>query len=239
METIEKDPLQETIENLLFAAQFYYEDITEWPFHNYQHMLETLKATTDIADECASNGLILNRRVLYAAAVFHDAGYHSEEALKFKCKEKYSAHLAAMVLPELDYSPEEIKHVQECIMATEYNIGDPKLEAKERLFWQHSDEAKALVRADLINMTWDYREAKQKMIDFWYESKYKDPKIVFTNWAPKAIKILRGYNSRYLALGPWDKIEGHESKFHVLVDGNIIRLEKDIPAIAAELELAA
>lgn len=234
METIEHEPLQVTVKRLMYVATPLYSHAPEeWPYHNYEHAGKTFEAVMDIADIAEEYGVKLDRRVLAAAAWLHDANFHLPLPPQFSSKEEWSAEIAANLLPAIGYTDSEIEHVKECIMAT--RIGSPEEEARLKL----SLEAKAVVRADLANVVSDYKVMRSKTIALYKEGQLCGSQKSFTEWAPISISILRAYASRDLSLGTWDIIGGTEYRFEFLATGNIVRLEKDIPAIAAELELAA
>lgn len=119
METlIEERPYTKEFESALIdtARQF----SIDLDGHGFDHELEVFEESMHNADFCEKNGAPVNRRVLAAAALFHDAGFHEDSSHRFKTKEEYSAHILSRVGPWLGMDEDEIKAAEKCIVeATE------------------------------------------------------------------------------------------------------------------------
>ena len=102
------------------VAKTHYEP--KLPYHNFEHILNTLAFGNKILKDCYRENVVLNKNIVYLAILFHDAGYSKDHTcLGFETKEKYSADLAEYVLLREKYSPTEIESVKEAILSTEKN----------------------------------------------------------------------------------------------------------------------
>jgi HD superfamily phosphodiesterase len=105
-------------------------------YHNTQHTRDVLSSSEDLAatENLSDYDLLL----LKTAAIYHDAGFlqvytgHEEESCK----------MAAAILPDFDYSPEDIQEICRMIRAT-HLPQEP-----------HDKKSKILCDADLYYIFW-------------------------------------------------------------------------------------
>jgi len=95
------------------SAKKYYSEI---PYHNFEHALHVAKKSEEIAEQCEKEGISISKKVIFYAALFHDAGY--AEKSEFQSKEEYSAYLAGKALETLGVDKETIIKVKQAIIAT-------------------------------------------------------------------------------------------------------------------------
>lgn len=126
-------------------AQSYYRSL---PFHNFTHAREVLWASMELADQCAENGLDVNRKLIPPTSLFHDAEYHTDHKDRgSSTKEKLAARIFQEHAPKYGLSPGDVALGTQMITATHLD-GKPI-----------TTEDKILVRADLQNIGGDYRNS--------------------------------------------------------------------------------
>lgn len=160
-------------------AERYYTDL---PYHNFEHAKGVAERASVLADRALDEGVLVNKDVVYYAALFHDAGYHEDhKALGFETKEDYSIDIAQRELSDLSIDPQIIEEVVACIEATKkdssaetdeaklvrladiYNIGENDDEAGYEVFLANSVKLRAEAeQMSGVTMTWD--EFKEKQI---------------------------------------------------------------------------
>jgi HD superfamily phosphodiesterase len=126
------------------------------PYHNWQHALQTLWGTMTLADKHNGDEPV-NRKVLIASALFHDAGFnhtddqrgtHMVNGIKqVKSKELHAAEIFANHSDKYALSENEKIGVYRAILATEHEGMRPP----------QSTEEKILVRADLQKIGGHFR----------------------------------------------------------------------------------
>ncbi len=79
--------------------------------HNMDHFLDVARIAVIMA---ADEGLILERGIIYAAALLHDIG-RGEQYRSKTPHEEASAGLAPAILADCDFSDEEIRNISEAI----------------------------------------------------------------------------------------------------------------------------
>ena len=78
--------------------------------HDLTHFLDTARIAYI---DCLENNLPLNREIIYAAALLHDIGRAYDNARH----EAVSVELAAQILPECGFEPEDISLITRAIAA--------------------------------------------------------------------------------------------------------------------------
>ena len=152
MESSQKEIYLPLVDRLADTARELYDD--SLPYHNFAHAVEVLNESMRLADLCTENGIYVNRRVLAAAALLHDANYYQDSANRFKTKEEYSQYIARNILPFFDYDIEEIELVEDCIKGTELGMSCTSIEAK------------IIRRADIGNVSRNREELLAKTLAF-------------------------------------------------------------------------
>lgn len=168
---------------------------TDLPYHNFDHVMETLETAMEIVWECFSLGIKVDVQVIYYAMLFHDAGYHEDHKNKdFSRKEAYSAHLAEKELKGYDFDKEFIDKVKDCILGTHM---DEELKTKEE---------KIVRSADIFNISDEYNIFLDKNITLKKEAENMSGKeIDWEDWKNQTKEILDKYLSQELMIG--DDIE--------------------------------
>jgi hypothetical protein len=185
-----------TVEQLDLIWNHAEQQYTNLPFHNFEHACETLFAAMDLADFCEKNGVRINRRVLIAGSLFHDAGFQDDEKT-FGCesKEEHSASIFEGFAPEYGFE-DETGLVKSTIMSTDSGATPQTLEDK------------ILVRADLINVCAGFPYFISKTGLLWEERKVLNEgqrtPIDFLKFVVDNIRILDKYFSNDLSLGNFD-----------------------------------
>jgi len=153
METlVEEKPYTKEFETTLIdtARQF----SIDLDGHGFDHELDVFEESMHNADFCEKNGIRVNRRVLTAAALFHDAGFHEDSSHRFITKEEYSAYILSRVGAWLGMDEEEIKVAEKCI-----------IEATEQGQHCSTIEAKCLRRGDLASSAQPRRKFMKRSLN--------------------------------------------------------------------------
>lgn len=168
---------------------------TDLPYHNFDHVMETLETAMEIVWECFSLGIKVDVQVIYYAMLLHDAGFHEDHKEKgFDTKEAYSAHLAEKELKNYNFNQDFIDKVKKCILGTHM---DAELKTKEE---------KIVRSADIYNISDDYNIFLDKNITLKKEVEDMSRKeIDWSDWKDNTKKILDKYLSHDLIIN--DDIE--------------------------------
>ena len=182
----EKKQLQDIWED----AQKYYSDL---PYHNFHHVTETLVIANNLAHECEQNGVVVDRKALTLATLFHDAGFGEDhQELGFDSKEEYSASIFLEKADLYGLTAAEAVTGNNAILATKFG-NQPQ-----------SIEDTIIVRADLDNVAGDYDGFILKTNQLRAEAKqlggYKGDAI----FAATSIRVLSEYVRNDLSLGDWE-----------------------------------
>jgi len=190
---IEYQPLtNEFLFELTNIAQKQYIDL---PFHNFKHAQDVFDESVRLADFCEENSVRVNRRVLAAAALLHDAGYHVDSGYGFETKERYSVYLAKEICTKLGMSEEEIEAVDVCIMGTEPGQDCPSIESK------------IIRRSDLANFAGPWRKFIKRSLDYTRdEIQLKGVHIAWSDICERTKYVASLYlDEENLSLGDFDK----------------------------------
>jgi hypothetical protein len=184
------------------------------PYHNFEHIEETLAAAVVITGRCAAENIRINNEVVYYALLFHDAGYHEDHrALGFDTKEAYSATLAEKVLVEFAIVEPQIRKTVGAIRATERDASFISVEQK------------AVRAADLSGMAAPYEEFLLKSLKL-----KREFEIIYGNslewraWQETSREVLSFYLSQEIRLTSYFHNEFGESGFHSALRENLRRL---------------
>lgn len=190
MDLVDVDPFSE--QALYQTAEQLYADLL---YHNFGHARDdVLPEALSLADKCEENGQPVNRRVLVAAALFHDAGFHINSSDRFKSKEDYSQYIADHVLPWLGYTEEEIEQVNICIAGTERGNTCPTIESK------------ILRRSDIFNVSQDKVRFLTSSVRYAREIVSVSGKIItWQGFCDETKRVFDDYlKEEDLSLGEWD-----------------------------------
>jgi hypothetical protein len=188
------------------------------PYHNFDHIQETLAAATIIAERCQTEHIRLDTKVVYYALLFHDAGYQDDhKSLGFATKEAYSAKLADDVLTEFAVPSAVIRKTIAAILATE----------RDGNFI--SAEQKAVRAADLSGMAADYPEFLTKSLRLKREFEIINGKAIhWRGWQENSSEVLGFYLAQDIRLTSYFHNESGESEFHTALRENIRRLLAEV-----------
>lgn len=170
----------------------------ELHYHNFQHGVTVAWRTMEIIDEYEPKGVIFNRKAVIGAALVHDAAYHKDhQALGYTSKKA----LAAAIYASLGY-----KYNFEC---AEIQIGNQAIAATKAYTKPMSNEAVAMVRADLGPVGQDYSLSKQDTDLLRAEDKLlkqrQSKRFNELEFMGKSIWALLGYAIQDLSLEPDDQ----------------------------------
>ena len=164
----------EKTESVEETASRYYVEI---PFHNFDHIKDTLRYAEGVMEECEKEGVAVNKEVVRKALLFHDAGYQENNKYKgFATREEYSASIAEKELEKAGYSLEFIEDVKKAIMST----------LKNGKF--STNEQKLVRMADISNMVGEYEKFLDYNISLKKEIKYTSNENYSWNEWKKATK---------------------------------------------------
>lgn len=191
------------------------------PYHNFEHVIQTVKNAEIIIDNYRKEAVPVNEKVVYCACIFHDAGY-SEDCFKegFNSKEEYSAFLARKTLRGFNEEEKIIDLVRSCILATH----------REGFF--KSNEEKIVRAADLAEMAKGYDVFLSNNQKLYFEVKSMTGKeIPWLEWKNKTKDIVEFYLSQDIRLTSAHDTEQGESVFHKMVKMNLAKFlnEEDYP----------
>lgn len=195
-------PMQTETLFLTLQGGFLYEKIqeqeyyTDWSYHNLEHVNKTMFAALDFADECEANGLAVNRFVLIASALYHDANFHeSLDSTQHRSKEEFSAAIAMRDLTTIEVDQETAEHIAACIRSTERGV------------ICGSTEAKIIRKADLSNLAGPFGEMILSSYNLFQElCQEQGFKKGFVDFLSATKDNVRAYLDEDISLGDFDRI---------------------------------
>lgn len=201
-----RDPELEQRARALYSA--------ELPYHNFEHVLETLDSAAGIVARCRTEGIRIDARVVYLALLMHDAGYREDHrALGYESKEAYSAALADDLLAESGIAQGTIAKVRAAILATE----------KHGTFV--SAEQKAVRAADLSGMAAPFAEFLRKSLALKREFEFLHGRALsWAEWQENSREVLEFYLSQEIRLTSYFHDDSGQSAFHRAVRSNLDHL---------------
>jgi hypothetical protein len=218
------------------------------PYHNFDHALDTLWKTMELADECETSGLAVDRGALIAGDLFHDAGFHLKlddqdtnglvdegDTRGFEKKEDFSASVLGMYMfgqlqnhlqkhkgdttvAPFEFSSGRLLRAQNAILATTAGSSVNGLEDK------------ILRIADLANVGEDYELFVSNTNKLFKEVGILGSQCEFWEFAIKSANILSSYLDTDLRLTGYDVIAGEAnvSPFQIRCAKNIRKLVQDV-----------
>ncbi|MCB1746218.1 MAG: hypothetical protein H6977_12170 [Gammaproteobacteria bacterium] len=184
------------------------------PYHNFDHILDTLASAEVILERCAAEHIRIDATVVYYALLFHDAGYQEDHlALGHASKEAYSAALAADVLEEFGVASNQVRKTVAAILATE----------RDGSFV--SAEQKAVRAADLSGMAAEWPVFLRHSLNLKREYELlHDCELSWAAWQQNSEQVLSFYLTQEIRLTSYFHNERRESAFHTAVRDNLRRL---------------
>lgn len=184
------------------------------PYHNFEHVQETLAAAELIVARCAAENIRVDGDVVYYALLLHDAGYQEDhQALGHRSKEAYSAALAKSLLAEFGVTPARIRKTAAAILATER---DAEFVTAEQ---------KVVRAADLSGMAAEYPEFLHKSLRLKREHELlQGAPISWSEWQETSRVVLGHYLAQEIRLTSYFHNANGESAFHAAVRSNLSRL---------------
>ena len=201
-----RDPGLEAEARALYSARL--------PYHNFDHILDTLQAAATIVDRCRAENIRVDVAVVYYALLFHDAGYHEDHRARgFQTKERYSAALAEPVLRRHGVAAGHIEKTANAILATE----------RDAVFV--SAEQKAVRAADLSGLAADYPRFVQSSLKLKREHEVLyQSELSWPEWQAMSREVLGHYLKQEIRLTSYYHDECGDSAFHKAVRANLTRL---------------
>jgi len=187
------------------------------PYHNFEHAVTVMQTGEGMMSRCRAEGITVDEEIVYYAMLFHDAGYHGDEAGNaFDSKEAYAAHLADAVLSDNKIAAEVVKKVKTAIMSAHC---DGKC---------HSVEDKVVRAVDLDGFAASYSVFKENAI------KLKDEYHMLTGhvvpwdvWCEKMLDKIELFLQEELYLTSDYFNENGEFAFHLKARENLKTIIQD------------
>lgn len=190
-------------------AQQYYTDL---PYHNFSHAETVLEHAESLLDRCERFDVPINREVVRAAVLFHDAGYHHDpETYDEPSKEQHSASIAREELEELGVGPGIRERVASCIISTHH----------EAPF--ETTEEKVVRAADLAGLAADYETFEENSLALREEhEQLHDADLSDDEWIAMMRSIIEQYLTQDIRITP-EHSENGVSRFHTAARENLER----------------
>lgn len=185
-------------------------------YHNFDHVIDVLDNAEKILKQCDNKNITYNKKIIYHAILFHDAGYDIDHLKNgFNNKETYSAFLAETILLDLGESKEHVEEVTQAILCT--HMGGECYSNNEML----------VRAADLLGLTAPYSEFKDKAIDLYKERELlSGEKIPWEQYKDEASNIIRKFLKPQIKLDI-DLFSGGNYMFQTKVLDNVNKLMED------------
>jgi hypothetical protein len=193
-------------------ARALYSDVL--PYHNFQHVDDTLAAAELIIERCREEHIRIDATVVYFALLFHDAGYHQDHhALGHVTKERYSAALATTALGAHGVAAQQIEKTVSAILATERDASFV------------SAEQKAVRAADLSGMAAPWPQFLVSSLKLKREHEVLHGEhLSWARWQAISRDVLGFYLTQEIRLTSYFHDQHGESAFHAAVRRNLERL---------------
>lgn len=190
------------------ARQYY----TDLPYHNFSHAETVLEHAEALLDRCERFDVPVNKDVVRAAVLFHDAGYHHDpETYEEPSKEQHSASIAREELKDMDIGPDTRERVAACIISTH----------REAPF--ETTEEKVVRAADLAGLASDYETFKENSMTLREEhERLHDEELTDTEWISMMRSTIEQYLTQDIRLTPEHSEDG-VSRFHTAARENLER----------------
>ena len=184
------------------------------PYHNFNHILNTLEFAENIVKDCLNQNISINSEIVYLAVLFHDAGYYENHtSLGFETKEAYSAELAGKILSQYRYSESDIDRIKEAILSTEKNATF------------ETPEQKAVRAADLAGMADSYSFFLINNLRLKAEYELLNNSILsWDSWKKASTSLVEEFVSSEICLTDYFQKRGETSPFEDAVRKNLTEL---------------
>lgn len=131
----------------------------ELPAHNFNHACDTLWVAMQLADIAEAKGIVVNRKIIIAASLFHDARYGEDHTVfGYASKEAYSADAFAQYASNYRFTAMEIEATKNLILSTH---PEAPLETAEQSI---------LYLADLNTLDKDWQTFERRSDELKYEA---------------------------------------------------------------------
>ena len=164
-------------------------ELPQWlTYHNAEHTENVIKHAVELGE---SEGLSTHElQLLQTAAFMHDAGFLSA----YDGHEEVSCNLARELLPQYNYTPDQVEAVCEIIMATQ-------LPPKPR-----NKLSQILCDADVYYIgTDDYNFFSNRL---YRELKHRDPNLTNEEWTVKQVSFLQAHE--FFTQSAKEKLDEHK-----------------------------
>lgn len=211
--------------HIIKAAEELYD--SSLPYHNFDHVLETIANSEIIIKNCEDEKITVDKKVVYYALLFHDAGYQENHLEKgFETKERYSAHLAHIALERIGESEKMVESVSKAILATQKNATFSTIEEK-------------IVRAsDLTGLADDYDTFRSNNEKLRQEVEIlTGKKLSMDEWKNQTKDIVEFYLRQDIRLTSAHNNREGESVFHKATKRNLKKFLNDEDNYPKSLDL--
>lgn len=201
------------------ALARYTDDIDDEPtleYHNAGHVRDVLGAAETLADRWEDAGEAVDRDLLAAAALYHDADYH-RPVERYDHREARSAAIAARELADLGFDDPFRDRVSAAILATHVDA-DPT---------EASSEGRLLRTADLRGLAADYEvfvDATERLRREAGQLHGEVPSRV--TWLNRTLRRVSAHLCHDVRLHPRTGDE-RASEFHTSAVQNLMRLSNE------------
>lgn len=184
------------------------------PYHNFDHILDTLEAAEQVIQRCREEHIRIDAEVVYCALLFHDAGYQDNHVARgFATKERYSAALAEPILRRHGMSAVQIDKTVAAILATERDAVCV------------SAEQKAVRASDLSGLAAEYPRFLRSSMCLKREHEVLTGRsLSWAEWQTSSAEVLGHYLTQEIRLTSYFHDGRGESLFHKAVRANLARL---------------
>ncbi len=186
---------------------------SELPFHNFQHHLEVLWDTMELAERLYDDGYKLNTKVLVGVSLMHDSGFYKNH----KDKEGFSADIWKNNAPHFGYGENDIVLGHKIILeAALYQT--PTL-----------PETNVHIRGDINNTSEDYETVSKLKTELLRQEVKQMTNLELSerDFAIISLSVLTKYVSKDLSLGKKDSLID-EWEAHIINNLDILAKEHAI-----------
>ena len=187
-------------------------------FHNFFHVIETLKFANKILTSPIINLSTINLDTIYYALLFHDAGYvEDQELLGYVDKESYSAALAQKYLLGRGMPLADISKITLAIKAT--HIAGECRNLEEEIVRGADISGMAAPYDDFLKMSQAIKAEQEYLVG---------TKISWANWVRGSEVNLKPYLNEKITCGELFAKSNEPSLFNQRLASNIEQLKKEI-----------
>ncbi len=203
-------------EVLIRKVRVLYASQKEYPYHNWNHVQDILKAVNSLLDRCKKHGIKVDETALHHGIICHDLLFAVEAQLfGYQNKEELAAHYTYNLLRSLGAPEEHARKVEGIVNATNYLVEPEGIE-------------EVLMRAaDLYGIAGDYKTFQNQTRRLYLErQKVTGEKISLEEHIRMSFRILPEFFRFMLKVSPM-AMENFRSKWHQDAMGNVLRIYRE------------